>query len=132
MIGLVDRFGEDAARRVERRIAFAETVVAHGVHLAHIADQAVGEHGFDAASLGSRREKLAPETGALFAIGGDDEDVAGASLIVGGKNLAVGIRVGASIGVRIDSERRTGDEGVRAARPDIRESWPDRDSRVGP
>ena len=103
---LVDRLGEDAARRVERRIAFAEAVVAHGVHLAHIADQAIGEHGFDAASLGRRGEKFAPEAGALFAIGGDDENVAGASLIVSGENLTVGIGVGASIGVRVDGEGR--------------------------
>ena len=107
---LVDRLGEDAPRRIERRIAFAEAVVAHGVHLAHIADQAIGEHGFDAASLGSRGEKLTPKAGALFAISGNDEDVAGASLIIGGKNLAVGIGVGAGIGVRVDGEGRTSDK----------------------
>ena len=68
MIGWLIVLARMRPRRIERRIAFAEAVVAHGVHLAHIADQAVGEHGFDAASLGSRGEQLAPKAGALFAI----------------------------------------------------------------
>ena len=43
--------------------------LAGSVHLAHIADDAVGDDRIDALGLGGGREQFAPESGALLAIG---------------------------------------------------------------
>ena len=116
----IDFFGDDSAGGVERRITPAKAVEAHLIHLAHIADQAIGEYGFYALGFGGRREELTPEAGALLAVGGDDEDIARAGMVVRGEDLAVGIGVRLGIGIGIQGESRADDLGIGVSGPDLR------------